>query len=88
MLILPRLALVAVDHGAAVNGPVSQGLFLERLGLNLRAEMLCKGKSPDQAQAIKSGAYRISAPDQMGEIFKVMCLSSPDSPSPSGFDDL
>ncbi len=82
------LGAVAIDHGAVAHGPVSQGLFLERLGLNLRAEMLCKDKPTEQVEKIRSGAYRISAPDQMGEIFKVMSLSGPNLSAPSGFDDL
>ena len=79
---------VAIEHGAIVHGPTAQGRFLNRLGLGLRAEMLCKDRSPDEQHSIRAGADRISAPDQMGEIFKAMCISDPSHPAPAGFFDL
>lgn len=82
------LARIAIDAGAVAHGPIPQGRFLERLGLNIRVEMLCKGKSPAKIDEIRAGAYRIAAPDKMGEIFKAMCLSSPSAASPAGFEDL
>ena len=82
------LSRIAIDNGAVAHGPVSQGRFLERLGLNIRVEMLCKGKSPAKIDEIRTGAYRIAAPDKMGEIFKVLCLSSPSLPAPAGFEEL
>lgn len=81
------LAETAFEHGAVAYGPIAQGEFLERLGLNLRVEMLCKGKHSKDAESIRAGAYRIAAPDQMGEVFKVMCMASPQCPAPAGFDD-
>ena len=82
------LAETALDAGASVYGPTAQGLFLERLGLRLRTEMLCKDKREDEQRTIRIGSDRISAPDKMGEIFKVMCVASPDFPAPQGFFDL
>lgn len=82
------LSDVAIETGAAFYGPTPQGQFLERLGLGLRTEMLCKGKPDDEQRTIRSGATRIAAPDQMGEIFKVICLAGPDLPTPSGFADI
>ena len=79
------LGNTAINAGAAVYGPVSQGAFLERLGLTLRTEMLCKGKTDDAASAIRSGAHRISAPNEMGEIFKVMAVTSKGLDAPAGF---
>ncbi len=82
------LADIAVDAGAAVYGPTAQGRFLDRLGLALRTEMLCKGKSDEDQKKIRDGSERIAAPNKMGEIFKVMCITSPDLPAPPGFFDL
>jgi len=62
------LGAAAIDHGAVAHGPVSQGEFLERLGLNIRVEMLCKGKTAERAKTIRAGAYRIASPDQMGNL--------------------
>ncbi len=80
------LGRAAFEAGAAVYGPITQGAFLERLGLSLRVERLCKTISPAEAHEIKQSAHRISAPSQMGEIFKAFCLSSPDLPAPAGFE--
>lgn len=78
----------SIDNGAAAHGPVTQGVFLERLGLTLRVEMLCKGKNQTNAENIRASATRISAPDQMGEIFKVMSITSPSLAPPPGFSPL
>lgn len=78
----------AIQQGAMAFGPVAQGVFLERLGLNLRVEMLCKGKSAADADLIRAGAARIAAPDQMGEIFKAVSITSPALGTPPGFSDL
>lgn len=78
----------AIDAGAVSYGPVSQGGFLENLGLTIRVEMLCKGKDAEQAEKIRLGAHRISAPNEMGEIFKVLCIASPNMPAPAGFEAL
>ena len=80
------LADAAIEAGAAVHGPVTQGRFLDRLGLALRVEALCKNQPPEKADAIRAGAARIASPGAMGEIFKVMCLSSPNLPVPAGFE--
>jgi len=80
------LADTAIDAGAAAHGPVTQGRFLDRLGLALRVEALCKDQPADKAAEIRSGAARIASPGAMGEIFKVICLSSPSLPAPAGFE--
>ncbi|MEL7488593.1 MAG: SAM-dependent methyltransferase [Pseudomonadota bacterium] len=81
-----QLATAAIRAEAGVYGPVSQGAFLERLGLALRVQALSAGKSPQEQADIHAGAHRIAAPGQMGELFKVMCLSSSHLPAPAGFD--
>ncbi|MBD0271134.1 MAG: SAM-dependent methyltransferase, partial [Acetobacteraceae bacterium] len=73
------LAAAAHDAGAAVHGPLPQGLFLQRLGLMSRAAMLARaaqmaGKGRDQAGLILSGAERLVAPERMGRLFKALCL--------------
>ena len=65
---------------------MTQGRFLESLGLTIRVEMLCKDKSAEDAAKICAGAHRIAAPNEMGEVFKVLCLSGPNLPTPAGFD--
>lgn len=81
------LSRAAFDAGIVAHGPVTQGAFLDRLGLAVRVEMLCKGKPPDIQQKIRSGASRIAAAHQMGEVFKVLCLGASGLPSPAGMDE-
>ncbi|MEZ5892180.1 MAG: SAM-dependent methyltransferase [Parvularculaceae bacterium] len=80
------LSDAALDAGANVFGPVTQGRFLDRLGLALRVEALARGQNPETADAIRAGAARIAAPNAMGEMFKVMCVSAPSLPVPAGFE--
>ena len=80
------ISTIAIDLGINAHGPVTQGRFLDRLGLALRVEALCKDQAPEKAEEIRSGAARIAASNAMGEIFKVICLSSPSLPVPAGFE--
>lgn len=80
-----RLARVAIDHQASVWGPAPQGAFLSRLGLDARLARLCAGKTPEEAEALRRGAHRIAAPEEMGEVFKAMCIAAPGLPPPQGF---
>ncbi len=79
------LAAAAMETGAGVYGPMSQGVLLQNLGLALRLERLCAGKSAEEQASIHAGAHRIAAPSQMGELFKALCISSPDMPPAPGF---
>lgn len=81
------LSHAAFDAGAVAHGPVTQGAFLDRLGLAIRVELLCKGKAPAEQEAIRTGASRIAAAHQMGEVFKVLCLAAPSLPTPAGFEE-
>jgi NADH dehydrogenase [ubiquinone] 1 alpha subcomplex assembly factor 7 len=80
------LARAAIDGGATVYGPVAQGTFLDRLGLAARAERMSAGKSPAQILEIERAVMRLAAPQQMGEVFKAMVVSSPDLKAPAGFE--
>ncbi len=79
------LAEVAREAGAVVAGLATQGEWLSRLGIHQRAEKLARA-NPDRANDIGSALARLTAPDQMGELFKVIALSSPDWPGPAGFE--
>ncbi|MEO1150363.1 MAG: SAM-dependent methyltransferase [Pseudomonadota bacterium] len=81
-----RLGAAALHEGAAFYGPQPQGRFLDRLGLALRVEALCRARPEAEADTIRKGAYRLSSPAQMGELFKVICLSSPTLAPPAGFE--
>ncbi len=81
-----RLIERAFDAGAAAFGPVAQGTLLDRLGLAMRVERLSAGKPQDVADTIQSGAFRIAAASEMGELFRALCISSPGLPAPPGFE--
>jgi NADH dehydrogenase [ubiquinone] 1 alpha subcomplex assembly factor 7 len=75
----------AGSAGAAVWGPVPQGRFLEALGAEARLAGLMARATPAQRALIGSGLRRLIDPAEMGNLFKVLALSSPDLPAPAGF---
>jgi NADH dehydrogenase [ubiquinone] 1 alpha subcomplex assembly factor 7 len=76
----------ALTAGAAVAGPTSQAAFLERLGIELRADRLMRLR-PDRADRIHRELRRLIAPDQMGALFKAITLHTPGLPTPPGFQE-
>ena len=79
-----RLAEAARAAGAAVFGPVPQGLFLARLGLFQRTGALAR-HNPARAGALQAAAARLAEPDRMGRLFKAMAVCHPALPPPPGF---
>jgi SAM-dependent MidA family methyltransferase len=75
----------AQTAGATVWGPVTQGDFLARLGLWQRTEAL-EAANPGRAVELREAAIRLAAPERMGHLFKVMCVSQPGFPVPPGFE--
>ncbi|CCG41744.1 class I SAM-dependent methyltransferase [Magnetospirillum molischianum] len=75
-----RLAAAARQAGARIDGPVSQGLFLSRMGIEERATMLMREATPEQAAALAAGARRLIDPSEMGTLFRVLALASPTLP--------
>lgn len=71
------LAQCAREQGVDVHGPVPQGAFLARLGMGERAEMLAQNASAAQIGEIRSAYHRLTDGDEMGVLFKVLCLASP-----------
>ena len=67
--------------GAAVHGPLAQGVFLGRLGLAQRVRRLAAG-DPGAIEA----ANRLAQPDRMGLLFKAMAITPPGLPVPPGFE--
>jgi NADH dehydrogenase [ubiquinone] 1 alpha subcomplex assembly factor 7 len=65
---------------------VSQGEWLERLGIGARAAALAKAH-PERAEKIAAERARLCDPDAMGELFKVMAIHSQLWPAPAGFDE-
>jgi NADH dehydrogenase [ubiquinone] 1 alpha subcomplex assembly factor 7 len=80
-----RFGAAARSAGAAVSGPVPQGLFLARLGLFQRTNQLARGQPPAQAMALMEGARRLGEPDRMGRLFKVLAIGSTGLTDLAGF---
>jgi len=78
-------ARCARSAGAAVHGPVPQGLFLARLGLFQRTDRLARGQPPARAAALIAAARRLAEPMHMGRLFKALALARPGLPTPPGF---
>ena len=69
----------AMRQGARVLGVTAQGEWLSALGADLRFEAL-KRHHPDKAEVLDRQRARLMAPEQMGELFKVMGIVGKDWP--------
>ncbi|TMJ06205.1 MAG: class I SAM-dependent methyltransferase [Alphaproteobacteria bacterium] len=76
----------AQHQGAVTRGPIPQGEFLRRLGIEQRAARLKGSATPQQAADIDAAVTRLTAPDQMGELFKVLAIAAPKLGPLPGFD--
>jgi NADH dehydrogenase [ubiquinone] 1 alpha subcomplex assembly factor 7 len=81
----PAVAEATRAGGAAVFGPLPQGVVLQRLGLMTRAAMLAQAR-PRLAREILSGAERLVAPEGMGRLFKALALCDARLGPPPGFE--
>jgi SAM-dependent MidA family methyltransferase len=78
------VARTARDAGASATPLISQGEWLLRLGIEARAQSLSRA-NPDRASNIQTALERLIGRDQMGELFKVLAIHSPDWRAPAGF---
>ena len=75
------VARAARRSGAATTSMTTQGAFLDRLGMAARARAL----SADGRAARIDGEYRrLTHPDEMGDLFKVIAVHPADRPPPPG----
>ena len=70
------LASVARDQGVHPMPLLTQGEFLNRMGAQLRADMLIQRAEGDQKERIKHGLERLVSPQAMGDLFKVLAVGS------------
>ena len=75
---------IALSRGAKWVGTTTQGEWLSALGIQQRADALA-GFAPQHREALFSARDRLTAPDQMGDLFKVMALAGPEWPDGEGF---
>ncbi|MDO8323657.1 MAG: class I SAM-dependent methyltransferase [Phenylobacterium sp.] len=80
----PAVLAAAAREGAATAPILTQGEFLVRLGIGARAEALTAAR-PDRSEVIERQLERLVSPDQMGELFKAVCIHAPGL-APPGFE--
>jgi NADH dehydrogenase [ubiquinone] 1 alpha subcomplex assembly factor 7 len=78
------LAKSAVSSACSCFGPISQGRFLRALGLDIRTAQLAQA-NPARRDDLLAASARLAEPDQMGDLFKVMCITPATWPIPAGF---
>lgn len=79
-----QLARNARALGLRVAGPVAQGMFLNELGIEARAAALCQ-HAPEKRAQIARQLWRLTDPEEMGELFKLIVLDHDSLPPPPGF---
>lgn len=80
-----KLVEQAKNFDVNIFGPNLQGTFLSELGINIRAKELKNNASEMQIAEIDRAVHRLTSTIQMGNMFKVLCLTSKNLPKPSGF---
>lgn len=78
------LGPIAQSRGCKWLGTVTQGRWLRELGIEARAETLA-AQAPQHAATIHAARDRLIGEGQMGVLFKVMGLASPEWPDGAGF---
>jgi len=79
-------AFARAASNASVHGPVEQGDFLMRLGIEARRETLSHGTTQQAQTKINQAFQRLTSPEEMGRLFKVMALAPNGGPVPAGFE--
>jgi len=82
------IATAARAAGAEASAMSPQGLFLERLGITARAEALARRLTGAARDNHVAAHRRLTHPDGMGELFKVIAIHPPGTPPPPGLDPL
>jgi NADH dehydrogenase [ubiquinone] 1 alpha subcomplex assembly factor 7 len=73
------LARAATAAGARTHGPVEQGVWLKRIGIETRARTLQAGVAEDRRGRIAADLTRLigTGSTDMGSLFKAMAISAP-----------
>ncbi|MEW5423717.1 class I SAM-dependent methyltransferase [Amorphus sp. 3PC139-8] len=71
------LAGAAECSGAVAHGPMTQAAFLLALGLVERAQKLAAGKDDTAFATLEAALNRLAGAEEMGELFKVLAVTSP-----------
>ena len=77
-------AAIAKAAGTAVTETTPQGVFLERLGITTRAQALARTLDGPSMESHIAAHRRLTHPDEMGTLFKVIGLYPDTAPPPPG----
>ncbi len=75
-------------NGLKVGGIINQGNFLKNMGIDFRAEMISKKMSFLKKTDLYTRIRRLTHKDEMGELFKVMFVTTKDNNFKTGFNDI
>ncbi len=76
----------ALAQGAGACAYDTQGAVLARLGIAARADRLAQGLAGPARETHLAALRRLTHPQEMGSLFKVLALCRAGSPPPPGFD--
>lgn len=79
------IADAAGRGGAAASRTVSQGTWLETLGIAARA-MALAAKNPQDTESISAARRRLCDEEEMGRLFKVLAIRAPSWPEVAGLE--
>lgn len=78
------LAAAACEAEASASELIPQGVFLERLGITARAQALARGLAGAALDDHVAAHRRLTHPEEMGTLFKVLGVSPPAAPPIAG----
>jgi SAM-dependent MidA family methyltransferase len=68
----------------AAHAYATQGAFLTALGIHHRAARLAQGMSGASLQSHRAATHRLTSPEEMGTLFKVLAVHPAGTPPPPG----
>jgi NADH dehydrogenase [ubiquinone] 1 alpha subcomplex assembly factor 7 len=74
--------LAALAQAFAFDG---QGAVLTRLGIDARADRLAQNLTGERLESHRAAHRRLTHPEEMGSLFKVLAVTSAGAPPPPGF---
>lgn len=78
-------ALAEAAAGLEITELVPQGVVLDRLGITPRAQVLAASLKGEALKSHIAAHRRLTHPDEMGTLFKMIAFHHPGSPPPPGF---
>jgi len=79
-------ALARAAAPAAHTHPIPQGAFLQRLGVEARAEALARNLDGEERESHLAAFRRLTGAEEMGTVFKVLGIHSSGTAPPPGTD--